>query len=347
MENVMKKHFFYLLSALLLAALSLPAQQIQIQPSTPAGPPLTEKEVIKGLKAKSNDIIPQITEKGVDFEVTPEIEKQLRKAKADDAVMDLIRKATPSARAAAAKEANAKPGIKVTAEEYQAYKAVASELDPDKDLALVNDFATKYPNSSLLSFVYTFASNAYQQKQDVDDMVVYARKSVTLNPQNMAALITLASTLPLPQYLKNHEQDKDKVLTDAENDANSAMKLLDTIPRMQNESDDSYAARKKQLKSELYSSIAMVHLQRSEMGLMGPDKDELAKAEQNYNEAISGADKPNAQDYFRLGEAYRMDGKIDDAIQAFTKAGEMNDQIKAFSDKQIADLQKAKAGQKK
>ena len=91
----------------------------------------------------------------------------------------------------------------------------------------------------------------------------------------------------------------------------------------------------------------MIHLQRSTMGLAGPDKDELAKAEEEYQQAVTLGERPNPADYYRLGEARASLGKVDEAIQAFTKAGELGGDsvIKTFSDQRIAELSKRKAAQ--
>jgi tetratricopeptide (TPR) repeat protein len=82
------------------------------------------------------------------------------------------------------------------------------------------------------------------------------------------------------------------------------------------------------------------------MGLAGPDKDELVKAEQEYTTAVTTTDRPDPRDYYRLGEAYSIDGKIDEAIAAFTKAAELGQgtMIKQYADKQVEAL-KARKGQ--
>ena len=67
----------------------------------------------------------------------------------------------------------------------------------------------------------------------------------------------------------------------------------------------------------------MIHLDRAQLGLMGLDKGELAKAEQEYKLAVSTTDHPDPSDYYRMGEACRLQGKLDDAIAAFTKASEL------------------------
>ena len=54
---------------------------------------------------------------------------------------------------------------------------------------------------------------------------------------------------------------------------------------------------------------------------------------------------PNPSDYYRMGEAYGLEGKLDDAIQAFTKAGEFGQGtlIKTYADEQVAQLKQRKA----
>jgi len=80
-------------------------------------------------------------------------------------------------------------------------------------------------------------------------------------------------------------------------------------------------------------------------GQGGLDKAELGKAEQEFQIAVSTTRSPDPRDYYRLGEAYGVEGKWDDAIQAFTKAGKLGQDkaIKAYASEQIAQLKKRKA----
>jgi tetratricopeptide (TPR) repeat protein len=310
----------------------------------PPSPPLTEKEVIKMLKSKEEHQVigQQIMERGVDFEMTPEIEKKLRKAKAEDQFIEVVKQASPAARAARAGSGGASA---VTPDEARAMQAIRQELDPERTIQLVKDFELKYPNSSLLTWVYTFAATAYQQKNDIAHVVEYGEKSLKLKSDNLLSLIIMAAMLPQPQMLRSGELDKVKKLTQAENYANEALKLIDKLPRQPNETDDAYQRRKGQLGREPHAALGMVHLERSSMGLEGPDKDELEKAEQEYETAVSMGERPDAQDYFRLGETRVMLKKWDAAIEAFTKAGELGQgtMIKTYSDKRIADIEKQKA----
>lgn len=320
--------------------------QAQAKAQAPA-PPLTEKEVMSGLKSKNpGNVVSLVSERGVDFDLTPEIEKRLRKAKADDALIDIIRKAGPTARAEAAKAGGA-AGPRIAPEEYQAFQGIRNELDPDKVINLVTDFETKYPNSPLLSYAYMFGANAYQQKNDLEHMVALGEKSLKLNKDNLPSLIMLSSVLPQPQFLNAHTADKAEYLAEADDDATRALTLIadpKAVNKQANETDQQFAKRKDELASNAHASLGMVHLERSQMALQGVDKDELGKAEKEFEQAVTMAERPNAQDYFRLGEAYSIDGKLDQAIQAFTKAGDLGQGsvIKTYADQRIQELQKRK-----
>ena len=326
-----------------------PQQQQQQQAQAPAGPPpLTEKEVTKMLKKeRPQAIIQEVTQRGVDFDMTPEIEKQLRKKKATDEVVAAVRNAGPTARAAAAKlAAMGGHGVTIPPEEAQAWEAIRNELDPDKQIALANDFAQKYPDSPILTYVYAFEAGAYQQKGDVEQVVEACQKSLKVKPDNLMSLIMIAAMLPQPQYVGKHEMEKAKILTQTEEYGQQALKQINDITKQPNETEEAYQKRKEGYAAAVHAALGMVHLERSSMALMGPDKGELAKAEQEFKLAIAGTPNPDPRDYYRLGEAYSLDGKIDDAIAAFTKAGELGQgtMIKSYADQRIADLQKKKAG---
>ena len=305
----------------------------------PPAPPLTEKELTDLLKSKqphqqSGEVVQQ---RGVDFELTPEIEKRLRKAKAEDQFIEVVKKAGPSARAT---QAAAAGGVVASQEENREMQAIQNELDPDRTLQMVKDFETKHPNSALLTWAYFFGANAYQQKQDLEHTIEYGEKSLKLKSDNLLSLIVMCTMLPQPQLLKGSDIDKEQKLTQAENYAKQALELIEQLPKQPNETDEALRKRRAELSQEPHSALGMIHIQRSSMGLAGLDKDELAKAEEEYQQAVTLGERPNPSDYYRLGEVRGMLNKIDEAIQAFTKAGELGEGtvIKTFAEQQIAQL---------
>jgi tetratricopeptide (TPR) repeat protein len=308
--------------------------------------PMTEKEVTKEIKSSpAETAIKDVKQRGVDFDMTPEIEKRLRKAKASDEVVEAVKEAGPKARAQMAKVVMGpgQAGVQgIPKEQTEGYDAIRGELDPDKAIAMVEDFAKKYPDSPLLSYVYSFGANAYQQKNDVDKVVELLDLSLKMKPDNIMSLVMKVGILPQPQYLNKHQEDRDKILQEAESEANRALQLISQVPKQGNETDADHQKRLAEVASQVHGSLGMVHLERATEPLAGVDKAELAKAEQEFKTAVTTTDHPAPQDYYRMGEAYKMDGKLDDAIQAFTSASQTA-ALKPFADQQLEELNKRKA----
>ncbi len=308
--------------------------------------PLSLQKVLKEIKKSPADkVIKDVMDLGVDFEMNASIEKKLRKANASDQVVDAVRQAGPKVREQMAKLiiGTGEAGFQsIPKEQAQGFDAIKVEVDPDKSIALVDDFAKKYPDSPVLSYVYAFGANAYQQKADVEKVVEYSGKGLKLKPDNLMCLVFSVAMLPMPQYLNAHAADREKILAEAESEANRALQLIPQVQKQPNETDAHYKRRQGDLASEIHGPLGMIHLDLATQALQGPDKAELAKAEQEFTAAVTTASHPDPRDYYRLGEAYRLDGKLDNAIQAFTKAGELGQgtSIKAYADQEIAEMKK-------
>ena len=243
------------------------------------------------------------------------------------------------------------PEQQAAAAEAADYQALASDFDVDDQLQRVEAFAKKYPNSAQLIYVYFIGANAEQQKGDPRAAVDYAEKSLKLKPDYFPSLLLVAEMLPLPQTL-HAQADASKALAEAEADANQALQILSTAPNDQikkqpNETDEVFAKRKASYISDAHSALGMVHLQRALQGLQGADKDELAKAEQEYQTAVSNTDQPDPRAYYRLGDSFKLDGKIDEAIAAYSKCSELSQgtAMQPLADKQVQDLKARKAAQ--
>jgi len=314
----------------------------------PGAGPLNEKEVTKEIKSSpAETVIKDVKERGVDFDMDPDIEKKLRKAKATDEEIQAVKEAGPKARAQNAKlEMGSGGGAQnIPKEQATAYNAIKTELDPDKTISECEDFAKKYADSAALTYVYSFEANAYQQKGDVDKVVDYTDKSLKLNGDNLMSLVLSIGLMPQPQYLNNHKAEQEKILQDTQTRANRALELIAKLPKLGTESDEDYQKRLAEIGSQVHGPLGMFHLEMANQSLSGLDKTELGKAEEEFNAAVSKTTHPDPRDYYRLGETYKLDGKTDDAIQAFTRAGELGQGtlIKTYADQQVAELNKLKA----
>jgi tetratricopeptide (TPR) repeat protein len=357
------KSLFLLGPALLLASTlfaQLPAAGTSGAPtleSTVAQPPMTDKEVISELKkGGAAQLQKDLDKRGVAFEMDADIEKRLRKAKATDDVIKAVTAAGPKERENAAKAAaQASGGVMISPEESADFKALQTELDPDKAVALAEAFVQKHPKSEVLSYAYAFEANAYEMKSAAAKtdsemksaaakIVEFGEKSVDLKKDNLMSLLIVTSVMPTPQYIGQHQADEEKILTRAESYAHDALTAIDNLKKPANESDADFAKRKATYQADIHSDLGMIHLERAQEGLMGLDKEELAKSEKEYRLAVSNTDRPDPSAYYRLGEACRLLGKFDDAIAAFTKASETGQgAVKQFAEQQIELVKRMKA----
>jgi len=326
------------------------AQQAQqaAKSSAPVEAPLTEKELINLIKHNKKhleNVAKEVEARGTDFELTPDIVKKLKKKGATDQLVTYMKQFTPSARAARKAKVG---GAEVSAAEGEAYNKLKNTKDADAIIKAANDFTTTYPKSPLLTYVYALEASAYQQKNDATNVVKYGEKSLDLDSNNLISLLMVSSVLPQPQMLKGvSDAEKEKRLGKAQEYAEKALQEIDQLPKQSNESDDAYQKRKDQIASGAYASLGMVHLERSQMALEGLDQGELAKAEQSYKQAIEKSGNPNPADYYRLGEVYRGEKKLGDAITAFSKAGQLapGTIIEQLANQQVQQLKKAQSSQ--
>lgn len=330
----MRKAFIVLFAGVLMGAHALLAQG-------PPPPPFTQRELVALLKSKeySAQAAAIVEQRGVAFELTPEIEKQLRKDKASDAVIEAVKGGSPKARA----ERGAASGDLIASDaEQRDMLAIQNELNSDAAIQLATEFEQKYPKSPLLTYVYAFTAARYEQKGDAANVIAQCEKSLALKSDNLMTLLVIAHILPQQQSVRNGNVEQK--LDQAEKYATQALELVANLSGQPNESPDQFATRKASYLQEMHSALGMVHFQRAMLSLGEPDREELTKAEAEFGTAVTIAGQPLPSDYFRLGEVRTHLKKIDAAIEAYTRCAELDQSggIKPYAEQAIAALQKAK-----
>lgn len=298
--------------------------------------PLTQEEVRNLIKKNKKDpelVYKTLDERGVDFDLNREIEKQMRKAGADDAMLQAIWKAGPTSKNAKTALLTGATGapLQATYEEAMGFVTLQDEMDPDKKLRMVDEFAERFPKSQLLSYVYTQAARVYQQKRDLTKVLEYGEKSLKLDPDNIFTMLILAASLAQPHSLQAGPSEAER-LSRSETYASHALKLIADLQKRSDETDEQFAKRKNALAADAHTSLALVYMQH----------DDSAKAIEEFKAAISLAEKPNPQIYFRLGEIYANEGKKSEAIDAFTKASQLGQGtlLQQYADERIEALKK-------
>ncbi|MBZ5672008.1 MAG: hypothetical protein LAO04_20070 [Acidobacteriia bacterium] len=299
--------------------------------------PLTQEEVRDLIKKNKKDldvVYKALDERGVNFDLDRKIEVKMRSAGADDALLQAIWKAGPTGRNTKAATLTSSSGVPLHAkyEEAMGYKTMENELDPDKRLRMVEEFEQRFPNSELMSIVYTQAAKAYREKGDLNKLVEYGEKSLKLDPNNLFSLLMVAIALPQPRMLESNPELTARRLSTAKEYANRALKLIDGLPAKPNETDEQLKKRKDAVASDAHTALALVYM----------DRDESAKAIEEFKTAISLSQAPNPQLYFRLGEVCANSGKTNEALEAFAKASELGrgTVLQQYADQRIAELKK-------
>ncbi len=301
---------------------------------------LTLKEVIRLVQHRNRGAAPisgSLMEHGVDFNLTPKIAERLRKAGADDQVLQAVWKATPVGRTTpVALFANASGAeIQANFKEAEAYAAIQDEADASVKLRMIAEFEKELPQSPLLPYVYAQAAKVYQAEGDYARTIEYAEKSLQLDPNNVFGLILAAMVLPEPRLLHGSSAENGQRLTEAEKDAKRALELIAAWPRLPGETEEAYRRRTGALAADAHYALGMVNMARAQF--------EAAAVE--YRQAIAAATgQPAPQYYFRLGEAYASEGKTAEALAALEQASQLGrgTPIQQYADQMIQQLQAGK-----
>ncbi|HZT70452.1 MAG TPA: tetratricopeptide repeat protein [Terriglobia bacterium] len=307
----MLKSLFLVIVAFAFIAAALPAQQTEKLL-------LTQDEVLRLVKKNKNNpatIIRTLQEQGVDFDLDPKIEKRMRKAGADDEILNAIWSAGPTVRnfkGAVTTSATGKP-LQSTYKEAMGFETLQNEQDPDTKIRMVQEFERQFPKSDLLSYVYTQAASAYEEKADYPNAVQYCRKSLELDPENTYSLLLMATVLSEPGMNRGPAAQTEKNLSEAKVDAERVLELLPKLPARKDETPEQLEVRKASIASDAHSALGSIAMLQGNLDV----------AINEFQQAIRLSSSPKATLYFRLGEIYSNAGKKQEAIDSFTKAAEI------------------------
>ncbi len=199
------------------------------------------------------------------------------------------------------------PQVKSQAE-AQAVTAIVQAADPDSRIKAADDLVTKFNDSEFKSLALFFAAVSYQQKNDIEKMMVYAERTIEADPQNYQALLMLGNAIAT--RTREFDLDREEKLKSAEGYANKAIEILKTAPRPNpNITDDQWEGAKKDLVSQAHEIFANSAMARNQ-----PDK-----AIEEYKTAIAGATEADPSTSVRLAAAYNKANKWDDAVATLDK----------------------------
>jgi tetratricopeptide (TPR) repeat protein len=289
--------------------------------------------LIKQEKEHPDRVEKTLHDQGVDFDLDAGIEKRMRKAGANDEILQAIWAAGPTARNFKGAVIMSATGVPLTStyKEAMGYETLEKTSDLDTKVRMAMEFAQTFPNSELLSYVFTQAAAAYQQKGDFPNAVKTGQKSLELDANNTYSLLIVATSLSEPSMVRNAGDNAAKALQEAQADAQRALDLLPKLPIRPDETPDQSEARKAGIESSAHAALGSVAMQQ----------DKYDEAIEEFKQAISFSHPPKASLYFRLGEVYSNAGKKQEAVAAFSKAAELGKGtvIETYANQSIKEVQ--------
>jgi len=227
----------------------------------------------------------------------------------------------------------------VNAEEDAAIKAFRdipnSSTDLQKKIQAGNDFVQKYPTSRYRAEVYSWLVKGYMSSGDVAKMQTAGEKDLELNPNDVQILAILGSALPRSMASNLTEEQKEKVLTQAEQYSNKAIELAPTITKPAGMPDELFIGAKNQTMAMAYSGLGLVAFRRGK----------FSDAIPNLEKSVRLEPEPDPVNYFVLALSNEKASHFDDAVAAFTKCAAIQGGLQATCKQGIEEAKKLGATQ--
>jgi tetratricopeptide (TPR) repeat protein len=201
-----------------------------------------------------------------------------------------------------------------TQEEFKAYQDAAAKPDPVSMEQAANAFAQQYASSELKGPLFQQVMLSYQNANNGDKTVELGRKVLANDPNNVIALVTVASVLST--RTRESDLDKEERLTEAKKDSNRAIELIGSgegIPA-------GYPADRLETFKNTIVAMAYASLGQSEFL-----NNNFTAAEQALRKStsISGV-QPDPITWFQLTLTLDREGKYSDALAAANKCVEIS-----------------------
>jgi tetratricopeptide (TPR) repeat protein len=232
---------------------------------------------------------------------------------------------------------------KYTMAEYNAYQACAAEKVPATLIKCLDDFVSKYPNSTLLNYVYQLYSQAYGAQKNYLKVIESADKLAAMGEKVDAGTRFTAYYTHVAAYSglitdQPKTAGADPALAKAAEDAAAAaLKVLPEVKKPDNVADDAWAKQITQFKVFLEGVAAQA-------ATIAKD---CANAVANYK-AVLALNPDDAISSYRLGLAYmclnppqQMDAfwSIARAVTAKSATQAQSAKVKDYLRKLIANYQ--------
>ena len=140
-------------------------------------------------------------------------------------------------------------------EEAAAVMAMFNAPDTDSRLKAGEALLQKFADTEYKSLALFFMAASYMEKNDFENTLTYAERSLQADPQNYQAMLLIMRTLA--GRTKEFDLDREEKLATVEKYGNRVLEILKTAPRPNpNITDEQWEVAKKDFSEELILSYA-------------------------------------------------------------------------------------------
>ncbi|MDE0104789.1 MAG: tetratricopeptide repeat protein [Bryobacterales bacterium] len=221
-----------------------------------------------------------------------------------------------------------------TQEEFDAYLAIVAAEGDSERIAAAESFAASYPSSALLGQALVHRMEAHRAADNAEAVVRTGDAVLKLLPDNLRALLTLASAIPNAVV---DPESQASLLERAEAYAKRALVVMEakkiprTIPLNQ------WNGLRAEMGSEAHEAMGHVAAKRGDVG----------KAVEEFRRAIALSPSESGRQHYRLGAALARLGKIADSRAALLRAVELGPElIRVRSRDELRWLESASPGRR-
>ena len=197
-----------------------------------------------------------------------------------------------------------------TQQEFDAYLEVLAAPDDRQRVARVGSFLAAYPESALQGHAWVYLMEAYRRLDDSGGVLRSGEQVLKLLPENLRALLTLASAIP--NAVRGGTEDE-VLLARAEGYARRALAVMERkrIPRSIRLED--WKLFRAGMASEAHEALGHIAAKRGV----------IDRAVTEFELAVRTNPNPEGRQYFRLGAAYLGVGRNQDGRIALQRAADL------------------------
>ncbi|MCL4524384.1 MAG: hypothetical protein M1453_14310 [Acidobacteria bacterium] len=219
----------------------------------------------------------------------------------------------------------------VNAEEEAAYKAFFETKEDALKAKLGEEFQEKFPTSRYRESVYASLTTAFQNLGQEDKMLAAGEKTLGINADNVAALVTM--TKALARRTNPTDLDAQQKFEKAEKYGKRALELLPTLPKPESMLEENFAKIKNDALADVHGGLGLVYLR----------KDRIAEATSELEQATKVTTNPDPVDFYLLGVVLQATKRFEESVAAYGSCADVAGQLQETCKQKQAEAKKQAA----